>query len=266
MTLVAARLAQPRAHADGRRHDREPRRRARPRRRRLPAEAVRLRRARRPHPRARTAQPAGATADARRAATSASTPAQRVASRAGRRLELSPKELAVLELLLAADGAPVSTERAARSGRWDEYADPFCNVVKVTISRLRRKLGDPPAIETVAQPATGSPVTGALRALSGRWLRAARADDPAAAHARSTAASSSPCGAALLASPTSSSRTSTPKANFFITTGSADRGRRNGRPASRGGAAVASRAGRSRRSRTPTQLSAAGACPVDAPR
>jgi DNA-binding response OmpR family regulator len=73
---------------------------------------------------------------------------QRVASRAGRRLELSPKELAVLELLLAADGAPVSTKELLDRA-WDEYVDSFSDVVKVTISRLRRKLGDPPAIETV---------------------------------------------------------------------------------------------------------------------
>jgi DNA-binding response OmpR family regulator len=75
---------------------------------------------------------------------------QRVASRAGRRLELSPKELALLELLLAADGAPVSTRELLKRG-WDEYVDPDGKVVKVTISRLRRKLGDPPAIETVAR-------------------------------------------------------------------------------------------------------------------
>ncbi len=73
---------------------------------------------------------------------------QRVASRAGRRLELSPKELAVLELLLAADGAPISTRELLSRG-WDEYVDPDGKVVKVTISRLRRKLGEPPAIETV---------------------------------------------------------------------------------------------------------------------
>ena len=77
---------------------------------------------------------------------------QRVATRAGRRLELSTKELAVLELLLAAGGAPVPTrELLARC--WDEYVDPDGKVVKVTISRLRRKLGDPPLIETV--PHTG---------------------------------------------------------------------------------------------------------------
>jgi DNA-binding response OmpR family regulator len=74
---------------------------------------------------------------------------QRVATRAGRRLELSPKEFAVLELLLAADGAPLSAKELL-NGAWDEYADSFSDVVKVTISRLRRKLGTPPAIETVA--------------------------------------------------------------------------------------------------------------------
>jgi DNA-binding response OmpR family regulator len=73
---------------------------------------------------------------------------QRTASRAGRQLELSPKELAVLELLLAADGKPVSAEQLLARA-WDEYVDSFSNVVKVTVSRLRRKLGDPPAIETV---------------------------------------------------------------------------------------------------------------------
>jgi DNA-binding response OmpR family regulator len=74
--------------------------------------------------------------------------AQRVASRGGRRLELSPKELAVLELLLAADGAPLSAKELLERA-WDAYADSFSDVVKVTISRLRRKLGDPPAIETL---------------------------------------------------------------------------------------------------------------------
>jgi DNA-binding response OmpR family regulator len=73
---------------------------------------------------------------------------QRVASRAGRRLELSRKELAVLELLLAADGTPLSAKELLDRA-WDEYVDSFSDVVKVTISRLRRKLGDPPAIETV---------------------------------------------------------------------------------------------------------------------
>jgi DNA-binding response OmpR family regulator len=73
---------------------------------------------------------------------------RRLATRAGARLDLSAKELAVLELLLAADGAVVSAERLLERA-WDEHADPFSNVVKVTMSRLRRKLGDPPVIETV---------------------------------------------------------------------------------------------------------------------
>jgi DNA-binding response OmpR family regulator len=74
--------------------------------------------------------------------------ARRFVSRAGRRLELSAKELAVLEVLLAADGAPVSAGELLRRA-WDQYAHPHSNVVKVTMLRLRRKLGEPPAIETV---------------------------------------------------------------------------------------------------------------------
>jgi DNA-binding response OmpR family regulator len=73
---------------------------------------------------------------------------RRFASRAGRRLELSAKELAVLEILLAADGAPVSAADLLRRA-WDRYASVHSNVVRVTILRLRRKLGEPPAIETV---------------------------------------------------------------------------------------------------------------------
>jgi DNA-binding response OmpR family regulator len=76
-------------------------------------------------------------------------PAQRVARRGGRRLDLSPKELAVLELLLEAQGTVVSAEQLLEHA-WDRTVDPFTNTVKVTVSRLRRKLGDPPVIETVA--------------------------------------------------------------------------------------------------------------------
>ena len=73
---------------------------------------------------------------------------RRVAHRAGRRLDLSTKELAVLELLLAAQNSVMSPEELLARA-WDEAVDPFSAVVKVTISRLRRKLGDPPIIETV---------------------------------------------------------------------------------------------------------------------
>jgi DNA-binding response OmpR family regulator len=77
-------------------------------------------------------------------------PARRVASRAGRRLVLSPKELAVLEHLLAAQGRAVSAEELLEKV-WDEMADPFTSTVKTTIGRLRAKLGDPPVIETVRE-------------------------------------------------------------------------------------------------------------------
>ena len=77
-------------------------------------------------------------------------PARRVVTRAGEPLPLSPKEFAVLELLLSAAGTVVSAEEMLRRV-WDEFADPFTTAVKVTISRLRSKLGDPPVIKTVPQ-------------------------------------------------------------------------------------------------------------------
>ena len=75
-------------------------------------------------------------------------PARRVAVRAGQRLALTAKEMAVLELLMAAQGAVVSAEQLLEQA-WDEHADPFTATVKVTVSRLRAKLGDPPLIQTV---------------------------------------------------------------------------------------------------------------------
>ena len=75
-------------------------------------------------------------------------PARRVAVRAGQRLALTAKEMAVLELLMAAQGAVVSAEQMLEQA-WDEHADPFTATVKVTVSRLRAKLGDPPVIQTV---------------------------------------------------------------------------------------------------------------------
>jgi DNA-binding response OmpR family regulator len=77
-------------------------------------------------------------------------PARRIATRAGRRLALTPKEFAVLECLLTADGRPVSAEELLQRV-WDEAADPFTTTVKTTIRRLRAKLGDPPVIETVRE-------------------------------------------------------------------------------------------------------------------
>jgi DNA-binding response OmpR family regulator len=70
------------------------------------------------------------------------------ASRGSRPLSLTRKEFGILELLLAADGALVSAEELLEHV-WDAEADPFSNIVSVTMTRLRRKLGDPPLIETV---------------------------------------------------------------------------------------------------------------------
>lgn len=77
-------------------------------------------------------------------------PARRMVSRAGRVLDLGPKEFGVLELLLSAQGRAVSAEELLERV-WDEMADPFSSAVKVTMSRLRRKLGDPAVIETLPQ-------------------------------------------------------------------------------------------------------------------
>jgi len=73
---------------------------------------------------------------------------RRKAARDGRDLELTRKELGVLEVLLEARGRVVSAEELLERV-WDEHADPFTNSVRVTVMNLRRKLGDPPVIETV---------------------------------------------------------------------------------------------------------------------
>ena len=70
------------------------------------------------------------------------------ASRGSRALLLTRKEFGVLETLLAAEGALVSAEELLDQV-WDANIDPFSNVVSVTLTRLRHKLGDPPLIETV---------------------------------------------------------------------------------------------------------------------
>ena len=73
---------------------------------------------------------------------------RRAASRNGQLVPLTRKELGVLEVLMSADGAVISAEQLLEQV-WDEYADPFTNAVAVTMMRLRRKLGEPPLIETV---------------------------------------------------------------------------------------------------------------------
>jgi DNA-binding response OmpR family regulator len=74
--------------------------------------------------------------------------ARRSVTRAGRPVPLARKELGVLEVLVSADGAAVTAEQLLEKV-WDEFADPFSNTVAVTIARLRRKLGEPPVIQTV---------------------------------------------------------------------------------------------------------------------
>jgi DNA-binding response OmpR family regulator len=77
-------------------------------------------------------------------------PGRRVAVRGNVPLSLTPKEFAVLECLLGAQGRVVSAEELLERV-WDEAANPFTTTVKTTIGRLRGKLGDPPLIETVRE-------------------------------------------------------------------------------------------------------------------
>lgn len=75
-------------------------------------------------------------------------PAKRTVTRGGRNVDLTRKEFGILETLLTAQGAVVSSEELL-DRVWDEHADPFTTTVRVTMMTLRRKLGDPPLIDTV---------------------------------------------------------------------------------------------------------------------
>lgn len=75
-------------------------------------------------------------------------PARRTATRGGRDLGLSPKEFGVLETLLCADGAVVTPEQLLEAV-WDANVDPFTNTVRMTVMKLRRKLGEPAVVHTV---------------------------------------------------------------------------------------------------------------------
>ena len=83
-------------------------------------------------------------------------PLRRTVTRDGRQLDLSAKEFAVLECLLKASPGALSAERLLEQA-WDENVDPFTNTVRVTIGRLRRKLGRPPTIQNT--PGTGYRIT-----------------------------------------------------------------------------------------------------------
>jgi DNA-binding response OmpR family regulator len=79
-------------------------------------------------------------------------PHRREVFRDGRYVPLSRKEFAVLAELLRADGAAVSAERLLEKA-WDEHTDPFTHAIRMTILKLRRKLGDPPVVQT--EPGVG---------------------------------------------------------------------------------------------------------------
>lgn len=74
--------------------------------------------------------------------------ARRSVNRAGRTLDLTRKEFGILEELIKARGGVVSSEELLERV-WDANADPFTTTVRVTVMTLRKKLGDPPLIETV---------------------------------------------------------------------------------------------------------------------
>ncbi len=76
--------------------------------------------------------------------------ARRVAFRAGRRLDLSPKEFSVLECLMSDADRVISSEELLERV-WDGATDPFTTAVKTTVRRLRGKLGEPPVIHTVRE-------------------------------------------------------------------------------------------------------------------
>jgi len=75
-------------------------------------------------------------------------PARRTATRHGVDLGLTNKELGVLDVLLRADGAVVSSEELLERV-WDEFADPFTTTVRVTVMTLRKKIGEPRVVHTV---------------------------------------------------------------------------------------------------------------------
>jgi DNA-binding response OmpR family regulator len=85
-------------------------------------------------------------------------PMRRTAARGGKPIDLSPKEFGLLEALLRAAPRVLSAERLLQEV-WDENADPFTKTVQVTIGRLRRKLGEPPVIQTI--PGAGYQITNA---------------------------------------------------------------------------------------------------------
>ena len=73
---------------------------------------------------------------------------RRTVTRGGEDLRLTRKEFGVLEVLMSAGGRVVPSEELLEKV-WDEHADPFTNAIRITVMTLRRKLGDPPLVDTV---------------------------------------------------------------------------------------------------------------------
>lgn len=86
-------------------------------------------------------------------------PSKRTVVRAAAPVELTRKEFGVLEVLMGAGGAVVSSEELLERV-WDENADPFTTTVRVTVMTLRKKLGEPGVIETVVGAGYRVPAAG----------------------------------------------------------------------------------------------------------
>ena len=82
-------------------------------------------------------------------------PFRREVFRDGRYVALTRKQFAVLEVLVGAEGGVVSAEELLERA-WDENADPFTNAVRITVSALRKRLGEPWVIATVPRPAASA--------------------------------------------------------------------------------------------------------------
>src|ERR1700731_392464 len=83
-------------------------------------------------------------------------PFRREVHRDGRYVALTRKQFAVLEVLVTAEGGVVSAEELLKRA-WDEHTDPFTNAVRITVSALRKRLGEPWIIATVA--GAGNPIS-----------------------------------------------------------------------------------------------------------
>ena len=138
-------------------------------------------------------------------------PFRREVYRDGRYVALTRKQFAVLEVLVAAEGGVVSAEELLERA-WDEHADPFTNAVRITVSALRKRLGEPWIIATVAGVGYRIDTATRRRRREGgdrgesAWSERSRSSSPSATPASSCSPASCcspPCGCSCCAtSPT----------------------------------------------------------------